>query len=254
MAKRNQFRDKIVWITGASSGIGEACAQALHKRGAKLILSGRNLEALKTLALDLGEAEVLAFDVSDKTEWDKAKQSLIDRSLLPSIVILNAGTCKYFDWPKFDYEMIEEVHQVNFLSTVYGSKIATELLLKTSDSQLAVVSSSSDIFAFTRAEAYGSSKAAISYFVRSLRADLQHEDLSISLIRPGFIKTPLTDKNDFPMPFLISAEQAATRIVRGLEKKKEEMAFPRRFTLILSLISRLPQSFQNYLSKKMVRS
>ena len=248
------YRDKIIWITGASSGIGEACAKAFYRRGAKLIVSGRDEKRLANITCEVEAILSLAFDASKADQWQKAVADLQDKKIFPDLILLNAGSCQYLDWPDFDLSIIEQINEVNYLGTIYGIKNSLDLLLEKSGSQLAVMSSSSDCFAFSRAEAYGSSKAAISYFVRSLKTDLQYEDISISLIRPGFVKTPLTDKNDFPMPFRITAENAALRIVKSLSQRQEEIAFPKRFTLPLSIISKLPQGLQNKLAKWMHRS
>ena len=248
------YQDKIIWVTGATSGIGEACVQAFHDCGARLILSGRNLNKLELLKNKYRVVDTLAFDITDAEEWQRNCQTLKDKKLIPHLVLLNAGTCEYFDWPHFDLAMIERIHQVNFLGNVYGIRSSLDLLKGQRKAQLAVMSSSADHFAFPRSEAYGSSKAALSYFVRSLRADLKDEEVELSLIRPGFVKTPLTAKNDFPMPGAITAEDAAQRIIKALSQHKEEIAFPKRFTLPLALISKCPQWLQNYLSQRMQRT
>ena len=110
--------------------------------------------------------------------------------------------------------------------------------------QLAVMSSSVTYQALPRAGAYGASKAALRYFVESLKLDLQHEGIDIRLISPGFVKTPLTDKNDFDMPFIIEVDDAANRIVSGLASKKFDIHFPSRFTRVLKAISLLPDTLR----------
>jgi short-subunit dehydrogenase len=117
--------------------------------------------------------------------------------------------------------------------------------------QLAIVSSMAHFFPFTRSEAYGASKAAVSYFVDSLRVDLAQSGISISLIEPGFVDTPLTQKNDFAMPFLVPVTQAASRIYTGLAKGNSRIRFPRRLSLLLKLLSLLPYDLRNSVAKRM---
>ncbi|HBC35365.1 MAG TPA: short-chain dehydrogenase, partial [Marinobacter adhaerens] len=104
-----------------------------------------------------------------------------------------------------------------------------------------------------RAEGYGASKAALTYFAHALRADLDAEGIDVVVVSPGFVKTPLTDRNDFPMPFLVSAEDAAERIVSGLARGKNEIAFPKRFTWMLKALGALPQPLIDRMSASMAR-
>ena len=127
------------------------------------------------------------------------------------------------------------------------------LLRLSSTKHLAVISSSASFLPLPRAEAYGASKAALSYMVQALRLELIREHFTLTLINPGFVKTPLTDKNDFPMPLMISVEQASDRIRRGLAQKKSELHFPKRFTLLLKLLSWLPTPLWTMIGQKLVR-
>ena len=114
--------------------------------------------------------------------------------------------------------------------------------------------SSASFFPFTRAQAYGASKAGIAYLAQSLAVDLKSEDIAVSLVSPGFVETALTDKNDFDMPMKISVEQASSEIKQGLDKRKLHVTTPRLFTFVLGLIGKLPMRFQHWLSLKMVKS
>ena len=119
---------------------------------------------------------------------------------------------------------------------------------------LVIVGSSAWWFPFTRAEGYGASKAALAYFAQSLRADLAREGIEVFLVSPGFVRTPLTDRNDFPMPFLIEADDAAERIVDGLRKGRHSIEFPKRFTWTLRLLGNLPQGLIDRMAAKMARN
>jgi short-subunit dehydrogenase len=119
---------------------------------------------------------------------------------------------------------------------------------------LVAVGSSAAYLPLSRAEAYGASKAAIEYMIRTLRIDLYREQIDVSLVCPGFVKTPLTDRNEFPMPFRLSVEEASNRIRRGIEKRRLEIHFPKRFTFILKALSLIPEALLIRLSQRMVKN
>jgi len=118
---------------------------------------------------------------------------------------------------------------------------------------LVVVGSSASYLPLPRAEAYGSSKAAVAYMVNTLRLDLHRENIAVSLVSPGFVETPLTRKNDFPMPFQVSVHEASRQIRRGIAARKNEIHFPKRFTYILKALSMLPNSLWNLLGRRLIR-
>jgi NAD(P)-dependent dehydrogenase (short-subunit alcohol dehydrogenase family) len=167
-------------------------------------------------------------------------------------VIINAGTCEYIDSEEIDVGVVKEVMDTNFFGALTVVNASLPLLRAKNElsshlqkqPQLVFMSSSVTYQALPRAGAYGASKAALRYFAECLRLDLQHEGIDVRVVSPGFVKTPLTDKNDFPMPFRISAEQAAQRIEQGLNGKQFDISFPRRFTRLLKLISFLPDGLR----------
>ncbi|PKG38477.1 SDR family NAD(P)-dependent oxidoreductase [Psychromonas sp. Urea-02u-13] len=228
-------QQKTLLLTGAASGIGEAlCAQYLAL-GWKVIACGRNPEKLallatkeniQTLQLDLNESQQVLDNFAHLEGLD--------------LVILNAGSCEYIDDVKhFDGKLFERVINTNLISIGYC--LQALLPKMAAGSQLALVGSSASFLPFSRAQAYGASKAGIAYLASSLAIDLKQSDIDVSLIRPGFVKTPLTDKNDFNMPMRITSEQAATYIVQGLQKRQFDIHFPKKFTLILKAIAFLPE-------------
>lgn len=225
---------KRVLITGATSGIGQALALDYAEQGWQVVACGRNQQALADLR-EKSNISTLTFDISDKQQIAEATASLEDLDLL----ILNAGNCEYIDDARhFDSDLFERVITTNLLAVGYCLAILLGKIK--SGGQLALMGSSASYLPFPRAEAYGSSKAAIAYLAKTLAIDLLPEKISVSLICPGFVKTPLTDKNDFAMPMLISAEQAAGYIVTGLDKRNKEIHFPLKFTLLLKLFAYLP--------------
>ncbi|WOT05762.1 SDR family NAD(P)-dependent oxidoreductase [Shewanella youngdeokensis] len=226
-----------VLITGASSGIGLQLSLDYLQQGWKVYACGRDEQRLSQLTgahqrvFDVNDAEAIA---AQATALKEVEQVTFD------LVILNAGTCEYINDPlHFDGQLFERVIQTNVISM--GHCLAAFLPLIKAGGRVALMSSSAVYLPFPRAEAYGASKAAIQYLASSLLIDLKPHGIDVSVICPGFVKTPLTDKNDFAMPMQQTPEQASIAIRQGLAKGEQEIHFPRRFTLILKLFSLLPR-------------
>ncbi len=229
-------------ITGATSGIGESLAIEYSNQGHTVYACGRNQEKLSMLEDEHG-IHGLAFDV---TELSAIHNACAELEPLDT-VILNAGNCEYIDNPStFDSALFERVLKANTLSIGYCLEALLPKLKK--GGRLVLVSSSASFVPLPRAEAYGASKAAVSYLGRTLQATLK--EYQVTLVHPGFVKTPLTDKNDFDMPFLISSENAAKRMYKGIETGKSELHFPKRFTFFLKLFGLLPQGLWAPLAKR----
>lgn len=230
-----------VLITGATSGIGEALTHELiaankAQEALQIYACGRNQQKLDLLAQD-EQIESLAFDITDKEAITSACNSLPDLDL----VILNAGDCEYVDDVKaFDGDLFARIIQINLVAM--GYLLASLLPKVKAGGRIVLVSSSATILPFPRAEAYGASKAGLDYLAQSLRLDLMKEDISVTLVHPGFIKTPLTDKNNFAMPFIISSEEAAKRIIEDIQKGKDYIQFPKRLTYLLKFFAILPDA------------
>ena len=247
-----------IWLTGATSGIGEAVLIRLAERGDHVIATGRNREKLEQLTARFPEhVTSLPGDVTDPLDINRLQAELDQRTPI-HWAILNAGTCEYMDVTHYDAELVSRVINTNVVGAArsVGAVLpALRASRSTSDHPLlAIVSSSAWWFPFTRAEAYGASKAAVSYFAESLRADLDAENIDVSVISPGFVKTPLTDQNDFDMPFLISAEQAADIMIRNLDRHRADIHFPKRFTVSLKLLGLLPRSLRARMAAAMSRN
>ncbi|REL29531.1 SDR family NAD(P)-dependent oxidoreductase [Thalassotalea euphylliae] len=230
-----------VLITGATSGIGEALVERYLEAGMSVLACGRSADKLKRLvskhqeANDSNQLATLTFDITDSEQIQNATSTLVDID----IAILNAGDCEYIDDPfNFDAVLFERVIKVNLIAM--GHLISALLPKISQGGQLALMSSSVTNLPFPRAQAYGASKAGLDYLAKAMQLELQPYQISVSLIHPGFIKTPLTDKNDFDMPFLMSSEQAAQRIFIGLSKRKNKIEFPKRFIYLMKIIACLP--------------
>ncbi|MBM4120726.1 MAG: SDR family NAD(P)-dependent oxidoreductase [Nitrospira sp.] len=253
---RSYFTDRRIWITGASSGIGRAVALELDRRGAIIIASARSQDGLKQLARDAGSGRVhsLSLDVTDRQATLAAAQTIQQEVGGLDIAFFNAGTCEYVDVARFDSAMFERVLQTNFLGMVYGIEAALPLLRRSAHPHLVGMSSTVAYGGLPRAEAYGASKAAIKHMLESLRIDLVQDHIPVSIICPGFVETPLTDRNDFPMPFAISADLAARYIADGIAAQTHEIHFPKRFSLAFKLLALLPSRLYTAVGSKMVKS
>ena len=246
--------EQVIWLTGASSGIGAALVQALQAQCRHLVITARNAEALQKLAEQYSNVSVQVADITDSAQMLAAAHNIGAEFGRIDTLIANAGTCEYLDVSEFDIDLIRRVHDTNFFGLVNTLNAALPLLRNSQRGFIAGMSSSVTWLAMPRAQAYGSSKAAVRHFLQCMQADLKQENIDVSIISPGFVGTPLTDLNDFPMPGKISAEQAADIIVRGLHKRKAEIRFPFFFTLILRLLGALPNGLRLRVTSSMARN
>lgn len=248
-----------IWLTGASSGIGEALARCLLEQGHRVALSARRREPLEALAEGHARALVLTCDIGDRDSLRQAARD-IDEAFGGLDVLLHvAGTCEYLDARRFDLDLVEWVIDVNLNGALRTVDAALPLLRRgcsegATRSLLAAVSSAAAYLPLPRAEAYGASKAALSHFLESLRLDLADEGIDVSVIHPGFVETPLTARNDFPMPMRIDAASAARTILDGLERRERDVHFPKRFTTLVKLAGILPPALRFRLGRRLTRT
>ncbi|MCC5827721.1 SDR family NAD(P)-dependent oxidoreductase [Alkalimonas sp.] len=238
-------------ITGASSGIGRQLAIHYAKAGWRVLAVARSTDALNALAQQHAGIQPFTADLTQEKDIAALCQAVADSGQPLDLAILNAGTCVYVDATDLKLSDFEQTFAINFFALVALSAALLPLLKQATTGRLALVSSLAHYFPFTRAEAYGASKAAVSYFADSLRADWASEGVAVSLIEPGFVDTPLTQKNDFAMPFLLTVEDATNRIVSGLDKSKPRIRFPKRLVWSLNLLRVLPYRWRIRLAKGM---
>lgn len=237
-----------VLITGASSGIGLALAKLYKDKQHEVIAIGRNKEALA--ALEKLGIEVWQLDLTDLNATRDIFKQLDQKHEYIDLAILNAGNCEYVDCKSFDAQMIKRVFDANIITLANSIEGVLPLLRKSAAPHLAGVASMAAYLPLSRAEAYGASKIAANYLLEALAIDLKDENIPVSVINPGFVKTPLTAKNDFPMPFAIEADAAAKIIFKGLTAKKVEIHFPLRLTIPMKLMSLLPRGLWRKIGQK----
>lgn len=246
---------KRIWLTGASSGIGAAMARLLLQQGHAVAVSARTVQALEQLHAQYPEqVVVLAGDLTDSQQVQAMASQLATLWGAVDQLIVNAGTCEYLDADRFQASMIERVMRTNLFSAAYCIEAALPLLRKAARPHLVAVCSSVTYLPLPRAEAYGASKAAMRYLFQSLRIDLAHQGIDVTLISPGFVDTPLTQHNDFPMPMRWPVDKAAQHIVARLPKRPLEIAFPGAFIAALRVLGGLPQRLQLTLGKHLTRT
>lgn len=239
-----------ILITGSTSGIGRQLALDYLAAQHTVYCCGRNESALGELAEQYPHtAKLLAFDIQDLAD---CQQALAELPTL-DVVILNAGTCEYIDARKlFDAEAFARVMNINVIGM--ANCLQHTIPKIRNGGVLALMGSSSSFLPLPRAEAYGASKAATEYLAKTLAASLKPDGIHVSYIAPGFVETPLTDLNDFPMPMRVDVKFASRKIRSGIEKRRRVIHFPRLFTGTLKLLGRLPLGLQLLLVGRTVSS
>lgn len=236
------IKHETIWITGGSSGIGYALVEKLAQNN-KVIVSARNATTLKELENKFPNVNVVVFDVSDKMQIDRVTDELAQITGHLDRVILNAGNCEYLNINEPDWSIMERMIKVNFLGMVHSFQACLPLLKKAKAPHLIGVSSLAISAPFTQAEGYGASKAAVQYWLDSIRVDLVKSNIDVTSLLPGFVDTPLTQKNTFSMPFLMNTEQAAERMLHAIADRKATYAFPKRLVAMLWLARKFPKSW-----------
>ena len=244
------WRGRRVWIIGASTGIGAATAQHLLSLGARVALSARNEAALQQLATGHAEALVLPLDVTDHTQLLYARDRLLAAWQGVDLVLLVAGVYREMRADAMDLNAIEQMLDVNLRSVFHAIHAVVPTLLAQGSGGIGIVSSVAGFRGLPRALGYGPTKAALINLAETLYLDLHPRGIGVYVINPGFVDTPATKQNDFEMPALISANEAAVQMVRGIERGEFHIHFPRRFTNSLRFARLLPYRLYFWLIHK----
>ena len=243
---------KIIWITGASSGIGEATAKKFAKEGWKVIVSARRVELLEKLSSD---ENIFSYplDVTDQIQTKQVFEKIINDHKQIDLCIFSSGTYERKSEKELDVQNIRDVIEVNFLGVINCVSAVEKYYKDKNNGHIAVVSSPVGYRGLPKSSGYTPSKAALNNFTQGIYFDFKKFNVRVSLITPGFIKTALTDKNDFKMPFLKNTSYAANEIYNGLINKNNfEIIFPLPIKIIYKLIQILPNRLYNYLISKSV--
>lgn len=236
---------KNVWLIGASDGIGAALARRLAKGGYTLALSARNAEKLEALSSELaGTGHLVApLDVQKPASiieaW-KAVENHWNAAGGSRLFIYNAGAYDPMGAGSFALELIETMIEVNLTGAFRALACVLPAFLRDNEGHIVLIGSLAGYRGLPDAIGYGASKAAINHLAENLKLDLRTTRIKVQRVCPGFVRTRLTDKNDFPMPFLMSPETAADHIADGLGKDRFEVSFPWQMALIFDIIYLLP--------------
>lgn len=248
-----------VLITGASSGIGYELALRYLKQGARVFALARSQERLAQLTKQFPQQCLpVTVDLSDAGDSKRAGEWINQQVQYLDLAILNAGTCEYVDVDNLSHEPFDKVMAINWQGTINSLLFCLPLLRQknsqTVRAQLVGISSMASILPMPRSQAYGASKVAVEYLFNSLRVDLANEPIDITVVRPGFVKTPLTDRNDFPMPFAQTTSEAADIIMKGINKRHWLVQFPWPLVWLMNSIACLPLRAQVWLLQKISRT
>lgn len=244
------YKHEMIWIIGASSGIGYALAQLLAEQGATLILSARREEELKKLQAQLGENHLIyKLDIANPIEIKEVCAKIANLETRLDRVILMSALYKPGKIAMMDLDFMSKMVDVNLKGAIYLTHEIIPIFEKQKSGQLALCGSVAGYTGLPNAQPYSATKAALINFTESLAIETP-DYIDIKLISPGFVKTPMTDKNDFTMPMIITPKQAALAIVNGLHKKAFEIHFPKKFTYFLKLISILPYPLKQWINKR----
>jgi len=246
-----------VWITGASTGIGRALALALAGQGRLVIASARDALKLTMLAETArglpGRIIPLALDVTDPGVMPAALAQIEAEHGPLAQAVLNAGTHSPMGAADFKSATLRKLVAVNLMGAAHGLEAILPMMLARRSGRIAIVASVAGYRGLPSAAAYSASKAAVIAMCEALRPECAAHGVTLQVINPGFVETPLTAKNDFPMPMMISAEKAADYIVAGLASERFEIAFPRRFAFIMKLLRVLPYGLFFALTRRLLR-
>jgi len=244
MTYRATATDGIAWVTGASSGIGRATARELARRGFTVAASSRSAEALQALG---GEAKgeggrIISHpcDVTDAAEVESTVAAIELAHGPIMLAFLNAGIAPYVRARRFDAEAFRKAMAVNFFGIVNGFAALLPRMAERGRGQIAVMASLAGYRGLPSAAAYGASKAAAIHMCEALKFDCDRMGVALQVVNPGFVETPMTAKNTFPMPFIVSEAEAGRRIADGFAGGGFEITFPRRLAYLVKLGRMLP--------------
>ena len=235
------MNNKTIWITGASSGIGKALAIKFAQEGWKVAISARRENLLKEISKIQNNIDYFPLDVTDiekcKTVFNDVKKKLGN----VNISVFCTGIHDPKSEKKLNLEKVRKIMEVNFFGTVNSINAVYDYYKDKKSGQISIVSSVAGYRGLPAAGGYCASKSALSSFAESLYFDFKRENVRVSLVSPGFIKTPMTDQNDFPMPMIKSPEFAAEQMFKGLTRSKSfEIHFPKTFTSLMKVLKVIP--------------
>ncbi|MBX3604411.1 MAG: SDR family NAD(P)-dependent oxidoreductase [Piscinibacter sp.] len=227
---------RVAWLVGASTGIGRATAELLHRRGASVVVSARSGAAIEAFANQHPGSLALPLDVTERDALHEAARQVVERRGRIDLAVYCAGHYRAMRATAFDLDEALRHQRVNYVGALHLLDAVLPHLLQQQSGHLSLIASVAGYRGLPNSLAYGPTKAALINLAQTLYLDLQPQGLGVSVVNPGFVETPLTAQNRFTMPALIGPAEAAEEIVRGWEAGRFEIHFPKRFTLWLKAL------------------
>lgn len=244
----------VAWVTGASSGIGRALCLRLAAAGYRVAASARNGEALSRLEAEgSGRVEAFPLDVTNRHKVAAVHRAVTEVLGPISLAVFSAGLYERDRPSRFDSGILRLMVEVNLMGVAHGIEAVVPTMLARGHGQIAVIASVAGYNGLPGAAFYGATKAALINMCEGIYPELKAKGLDLRVINPGFVATPMTEGGRFPMPFVISAEAAAEKIVQGLAGNRYEIVFPWQMALAVRCLHALPQALRFAITRRMLR-
>lgn len=253
MAAALQSQDRVAWVTGAGTGIGRALARRLAESGWIVAASARTARDLDSLAAEVpGRITSFQLDVTDEKAC-AATAAAIETALGPvELAVFNAGSYFPTTAENFSVANFRRTVDVNLMGEINCMGPLVPAMIARRSGHIVLMASLTGYVGLPTAASYGATKAALISVAQAFRPDFERFGVTISVINPGFVKTPLTDKNEFPMPFLIGTDAAIDHIMRGIDGRRFEIAFPWQMSAAIRLLAALPNWLKFAITRRML--
>jgi len=244
------MNNKVIWITGGSSGIGKALAYKFANEGWQVALSARREELLNEISKSNNNIHSFPLDVLDVEKCKEVFNKIVSKFENIDIVVFSTGIHDPNSEKKLNLDSIRKIMETNFFGTINSINSVYNYFKEKKSGHISIVSSVAGYRGLPIAGAYCASKSALISYAESLYFDMKRFNVRVSVVNPGFIKTPMTDQNPFPMPMIVSAKFAAEEMFKGLTKSNSfEIHFPKKFTFIMKILKIMP----NWLYLKLIK-
>ena len=247
-------KKKVAWITGGGTGIGSELCKILTSKDWNVIISGRRLNKLKEIQkFDKQKITPLKLDISSKLDCENVKEKILKKFQNLDLIFLNAAAYNPGHLNIENMEIVKNVIDINLIGQMNCLSAVISVFRKQGSGHIVFVSSPAGYRGLPNAGVYGVSKSAITFLAESLYIEMLGSNIKVQVVNPGFVKTPMTDKNKFKMPFLMSAKDAAQRIYKKLSSKDFEIYFPKRLIIPMKILQILPNKIYFYIMKKITK-
>jgi len=240
------------WIVGGSTGIGAALARALVARGDRVAVSARSADKLAELSEVSEDLSIHPLDITDRSAVERVTRAIENELGEIDVAVIGAGAWHIMSASQMDMDKIRQAVEVNYLGTLNVVEALVARMMKRGRGHIAIIASVAGYRGLPRSMAYGPTKAALINLSETLHAELSRHGILVTVINPGFVDTPMTRTNDFPMPDIITSEKAADYIIKGLDRGKFEIAFPPRFAFFLKTLRILPNWLYFRIARRMI--